>query len=71
MEELFKQRARLARIAGDLLSDEEIALLLASSAAVKRREMTPTDVALLDEARWLIDRGFRRSGTWSSTRRRT
>ena len=33
-----------------------------SSAAVKRRDMTPTDVALLDEAHWLIDPGFRRFG---------
>jgi DNA helicase IV len=62
VERLFKNRARLARVAGDLLSDDEIALLLASSAAVKRRDMTPTDVALLDEAHWLIDPGFRRFG---------
>src|SRR4051794_14932508 len=62
VEKLFKNRARLARVAGDLLSEEEIALLLASTAAVKRRDMTPTDVALLDEAHWLIDPGFRRFG---------
>src|SRR3954453_23288287 len=62
VEKLFKNRARLERVAGDLLSDEEIRLLLASTAAVKRRDMTPTDVALLDEAVWLIDPGFRRFG---------
>ena len=62
VEKLFKNRARLSRVAGDLLSDDEISLLLASSAAVKRRDMTATDVALLDEAHWLIDPGFRRFG---------
>ena len=71
VEKLFKNRARLARVAGDLLDEEEIALLLSSSAAVKRRDMTPTDVALLDEAHWLIDPASGASGTWSSTRRRT
>ena len=62
VEKLFKHRPRLERVAGDLLTGEEIALLLRSSAAVKRRDMTPTDVALLDEAHWLIDPGFRRFG---------
>src|SRR4051812_14146341 len=62
VDKLFKNRARLSRVAGDLLSEPEIALLLSSSAAVKRRDMTPTDVALLDEAVWLIDPGFRRFG---------
>ncbi len=62
VEKLYKNRARLERVAGDLLDDDEIALLLGSSAAVKRRDMTPTDVALLDEAHWLIDPGFRRFG---------
>src|SRR4051794_31195498 len=62
VEKLFKNCARLERVAGDLLSDEEISLLLASSAAVKRRDMTPTDVALLDEAVWLIEPSFRRFG---------
>jgi DNA helicase IV len=62
VEKLYKNRARLERLAGDLLDADEIALLLASSAAVKRRDMTPTDVALLDEAHWLIDPGFRRFG---------
>jgi DNA helicase IV len=62
VERLFKNRARLTEAAGDLLSAEEIALLLKSSAATKRRDMTPTDVALLDEAHWLIDPSFRRFG---------
>ena len=62
VEKLYKNRARLERVAGDLLSEDEIALLLGASAAVKRRDMTPTDVALLDEAHWLIDPGFRRFG---------
>jgi DNA helicase IV len=62
VERLFKNRARLADAAGDLLSDDELNLLLKSSAATKRRDMTPTDVALLDEAHWLIDPSFRRFG---------
>ncbi len=41
VERLFKNRARLAEAAGDLLSDDEIALLLKSSAATKRKDMTP------------------------------
>jgi DNA helicase IV len=62
VEKLFKNRARLQRVAGDLLSAEEIALLLKSTPATKRRDMTATDVALLDEAHWLIDPNFRRFG---------
>lgn len=59
---LFKNRARLERVAGDLLSGEEIARLLKSSAQTRARDMTATDVALLDEAHWLIDPSFRRFG---------
>lgn len=62
VQKLYKNRARLERVAGDLLSADDISLLLASEAALKRRDMTPTDVALLDEAHWLIDPGFRRFG---------
>ncbi len=62
VEQLFKNKIRLKNAAGDLLSDDEIDLLLSSSAAVKRKDMTPTDVALLDEAHWLIDPSFRRFG---------
>jgi hypothetical protein len=59
---MFKGRARLRAIAGDLLDDGEIDLLLSGPIAERRRDMTPTDVALLDEARWLIEPEFRRFG---------
>jgi DNA helicase IV len=59
---LFKNRARLSAAAGDLLSREEIAALLAAPRPETRRDMTPTDVALLDEAHWLVDPDFRRYG---------
>jgi DNA helicase IV len=62
VEQLFKNRIRLQNAAGELLSEQELDLLLSSSAAVKRKDMTPTDVALLDEAHWLIDPSFRRFG---------
>jgi DNA helicase IV len=62
VEQLFKNKIRLKNAAGDLLSDEEIDLLLSSSAAATRKDMTPTDVALNDEAHWLIDPNFRRFG---------
>ncbi|MBE2319725.1 AAA family ATPase [Solirubrobacter sp. CPCC 204708] len=62
VKKLFTNRARLERVAGDLLEPEEIALLLKASAATSKHDMTPTDVALLDEAHWLIDPGFRRFG---------
>ena len=60
--ELFKNRKRLKTIAGDLLSDEEIALLVAADTPSGRIEMTPTDVALFDEARWLVDPEMRTFG---------
>jgi DNA helicase IV len=59
---LFSNRARLERLAGDLLEPDEITLLLKAKPATKKQDMTPTDVALLDEAHWLIDPGFRRFG---------
>ena len=37
VEKLFKNRARLSGVAGDLLVADEISLLLASTAAVKRQ----------------------------------
>jgi DNA helicase IV len=60
--DLFTNRRRLRRLAGDLLADEEIELLLSVSAPSGRLEMTPTDVALFDEARWLIDPDLRTFG---------
>jgi DNA helicase IV len=62
VEQLFKNKIRLSNAAGELLSDDELDLLLSASAAVMRKDMTPTDVALLDEAHWLIDPSFRRFG---------
>jgi DNA helicase IV len=60
--DLFKNRKRLREIGGDLLSDEEIALLLSVDPPTGRLEMTPTDVALFDEARWLVDPEMRTFG---------
>jgi DNA helicase IV len=60
--ELFKNRKRLKTIAGDLLSDEEIDRLVAAEAPSGRIEMSPTDVALFDEARWLVDPEMRTYG---------
>jgi hypothetical protein len=59
---LFKNRRRLAAVAGDLLSDEELDLLLASSPATTRAAMTHSEFALLDEARGLIDPELRTFG---------
>jgi DNA helicase IV len=60
--DLFKNRKRLQALAGDLLSDDEIALLMSVDPPAGRLEMTPTDVALFDEARWLIDPEMRTFG---------
>lgn len=62
VKKLFTNRERLERVAGDLLTPEEITRLLKAKAATDKHAMTPTDVALLDEAHWLIDPGFRRFG---------
>lgn len=59
---LFTNRARLESVAHDLLEPDEISRLLKAKAATNKHDMTPTDVALLDEAHWLIDPGFRRFG---------
>jgi DNA helicase IV len=59
---LFKNRRRLAAAAGDLLSGEEIDLLLASAPAKTRSAMTHSEFALLDEARALIDPELRTFG---------
>jgi DNA helicase IV len=60
--DLFTNPKRLRTLAGDLLADEEIERLLAVSAPSGRLEMAPTDVALFDEARWLIDPEVRTFG---------
>jgi hypothetical protein len=60
--DLFRNRRRLEEVAGDLLSGAEIALLLTVDPPAGRLEMTPTDVALFDEARWLIDPEMRTFG---------
>jgi DNA helicase IV len=60
--DLFKNRKRLKTVGGDLLSDEEIGLLLTVDPPSGRLEMTPTDVALFDEARWLVDPEMRTFG---------
>jgi len=60
--DLFKNRKRLKELAGDLLGDDEIARLVAVDPPAGRLEMTPTDVALFDEARWLVDPEMRTFG---------
>jgi AAA domain len=60
--DLFRNRARLRALGGDLLTDEDIELLLSASPPSGRVEMSPTDVALYDEARWLIDPEMRTYG---------
>ncbi|MDA0183894.1 AAA family ATPase [Solirubrobacter phytolaccae] len=62
VKKLFSNRERLERVAGDLLEPDEVARLLKAKPATSKQDMTPTDVALLDEAHWLIDPGFRRFG---------
>jgi DNA helicase IV len=59
---LFKNRRRLAAAAGDLLSDEELDLLLSFTPATTRAAMTHSEFALLDEARGLIDPELRTFG---------
>jgi DNA helicase IV len=61
-ERLFKNRKRLQALAGDVLDEGELDLLTSSARAAKGEELTPTDVALLDEAHWLVDPTFRRYG---------
>jgi DNA helicase IV len=62
VQTLYRNRPRLKAAAGELLSDEEIALLLSSSAPARRIDMSATDVALFDEARWLIEPDHRTFG---------
>ena len=62
VQALYRNRRRLTELAGDLFADDEIELLLASSPPARRADMTVTDVALLDEARWLIEPELRTFG---------
>jgi DNA helicase IV len=62
VEGLYGNRRRLREVAGDLLTDKELELLLSSSAPTKRIDMTATDVALFDEAQWLIEPSHRTFG---------
>ncbi len=59
---LFKNRRRLTDAGGDLLSPEEIDLLLSTTPAATRADMTHSEFALLDEARGLIDPELRSFG---------
>jgi DNA helicase IV len=59
---LFKNRRRLAAAGGDLVSPEELELLLSHGPAASRAEMTHSEFALLDEARGLIDPELRTYG---------
>src|SRR5204862_4207088 len=60
-ERLFKNRRRLKAVAGDVLDDDELDLLI-SGRPPEGEHLTPTDVALLDEAHWLVDPTFERYG---------
>jgi AAA domain-containing protein len=60
--DLFTNRRRLRELGGDLLTEAEIELLLSVEPPSGRLEMTPTDVALFDEARWLVDPEMRTFG---------
>jgi DNA helicase IV len=62
VQALYRNRRRLKDNAGDLLTDEEIDLLLSSRAPARRIDMSATDVALFDEARWLIEPDHRTFG---------
>lgn len=62
VQTLYRNRRRLTEVAGDLLSDKEIDLLLSSSAPARRIDMSATDVALFDEAQWLIEPDHRTFG---------
>ena len=62
VQALYRNRRRVTQAASDLVSDEEIDLLLSSSAPARRIDMTATDVALFDEARWLIEPDHRTFG---------
>ena len=58
---LFRNRKRLAAAAEGLLDDGEIDLLLHSGPPADKT-LRPSDVPLLDEARWLVDPDLRTYG---------
>ena len=62
VQSLYKNRRRLEEMGVDLLSAEEIRRLLAASPPPRPIDMSATDVALLDEARWLIEPEMRTFG---------
>jgi hypothetical protein len=62
VQTLYRNRRRLKEAAGDLLGDRDIDLLLSASAPARRVDMSATDVALFDEARWLIEPDHRTFG---------
>jgi DNA helicase IV len=62
VQALYRNRRRLKETAGDLLGDGDIDLLLSTSAPARRIDMSATDVALFDEARWLIEPDHRTFG---------
>jgi DNA helicase IV len=62
VQALYQNRRRLKEAASDLVSDEEIDLLLSSSAPARRIDMSATDVALFDAACWLIEPDHRTFG---------
>jgi hypothetical protein len=55
VQSLYKTRRRLEQTGGDLLTAGELGLLLAASPPPRPIDRSATDVALLDEARWLIE----------------
>jgi len=61
-QSLFKNRRRLASAAGDLLSGEELDLLIASGPPERTTTMTHSEFALLDEARALVEPDLRTFG---------
>jgi DNA helicase IV len=58
---LFKNRKRLAEVAEGLLEPWEVDLLLRSGPPADKT-LRPSDVPLLDEARWLVDPDLRTYG---------
>jgi DNA helicase IV len=62
VQALYKNRRRLQEHGRDLLGDDEIERLLHAAPPARPVDMSATDVALLDEARWLIEPELRTFG---------